>query len=110
VAKSFLVGATKSEFEKLREMGESYGLVFPKGSSNVVEFGKQFVKDYGVDTLLNVAKVHFSITREITGEFVPQVRGGLKAGLDVVNLMNKQKEILVWLKTMVRNIPSRHRL
>jgi len=93
VAKSFLVGATKSKFEKLREMGESYGLVFPKGSSNVVEFGKQFVKDYGVDTLLNVAKVRFSITREITGGFVPQVREGLKTGLGIVNLMNKQKEI-----------------
>jgi ribonuclease HIII len=63
---------------KLREMGERYGTVFPKGSSNVVEFGKQFVKDYGVDALLHVAKVHFSITREITDGFVPQIREDLK--------------------------------
>ena len=78
---------------KLREMGESYGLVFPKGSSNVVEFGKQFVKDYGVDALLNVAKVHFSITREITGGFVPQVREDLKTDLGVVAKEPNEKEM-----------------
>ncbi len=59
---------------KLREMGESYSTVFPKGASTmVVEFGKRFVKDYGVDALLNVAKIHFSITEEITGGLVPQI-------------------------------------
>lgn len=68
---------------KLREIGERYGTVFPKGSSDVVEFGKQFVKDYGVDALLHVAKIHFSITREITGGFVPHVREDLKTELDV---------------------------
>jgi ribonuclease HIII len=63
---------------KLREMGESFRTVFPKGSSNVVEFGKQFVKENGVDALLHVAKVHFSLTREITGGFVPHIREDLK--------------------------------
>ena len=64
---------------KLKEMGERYGTVFPKGSSNVVGFGKQFVKEHGMDALLQVAKVHFSITREITGGSVPQVSEDLKA-------------------------------
>ncbi|MGC9444120.1 MAG: ribonuclease HIII [Candidatus Methanospirareceae archaeon] len=58
----------------LKEMGERYGTVFPKGSSDVVEFGKQFVEENGVDALLQVAKVHFSITREITGGLVPQIK------------------------------------
>jgi ribonuclease HIII len=63
---------------KLREMGEKYGTVFPQGSAAVVEFGKQFVKENGVDALLHVAKVHFSITREITGGFVPHIGEDLK--------------------------------
>ena len=63
---------------KLRELGERYNTVFPKGSSNVVAFGKQFVKENGVDALSQVAKVHFSITREITGGFVPQIREDLE--------------------------------
>ncbi|MBN1455002.1 MAG: ribonuclease HIII [Methanomicrobia archaeon] len=63
---------------KLRALGEQYSTVFPKGSSNVVEFGKQFVKENGVDALLHVAKVHFSITREITGGLVPQVKNDFK--------------------------------
>ncbi|HDS46084.1 MAG TPA: ribonuclease HIII [Methanomicrobia archaeon] len=63
---------------KLRELGERYDTLFPKGSSNVVTFGTQFVKEYGVDALLDVAKVHFSITREITGGLVPRVSEDLK--------------------------------
>ena len=59
---------------KLRELCERYSTVFPKGSSNVVEFGKQFVKENGVDALVHVAKIHFSITRAITGGFVPQIK------------------------------------
>lgn len=74
-------------------MGESYGAVFPKGSSNVVEFGKQFVKDYGVDTLLNVAKIHFSITEEITGGLAPQISEDLKTNLDIVPREPNEKEI-----------------
>jgi len=68
---------------KLREMGEGYGMEFPKGSSNVIEFGKQFIKEYGIDTLANTAKIHFSITQQITGGVIPEIKEDVKTNLDV---------------------------
>ena len=79
---------------KLREMGDSYGVTFPKGSSNVVDFGKQFVTDYGIDTLPNVAKIHFSsITQKVTGGPVPVIRDDVKTNLEVVPRESSEKDI-----------------
>ncbi|MGI6423441.1 MAG: ribonuclease HIII [Candidatus Dojkabacteria bacterium] len=50
------------EWEK---MNERYDLVFPKGATSVVEFGKEFVSKYGEDELRNVAKIGFRTTDEI---------------------------------------------
>lgn len=79
---------------KLREMGDNYGVIFPKGSSNVVEFGKQFVKDYGTDALPNVAKIHFtSITEKITGGSIPKIKDDIKIDLEVVPRDVTEKDI-----------------
>ena len=78
---------------KLREIGESYGVVFPKGSSNVIDFGKKFVNDYGIDTLPNVAKIHFSITQKITGGPIPAIREEIKIDFDTVPRETTEKDI-----------------
>ena len=48
--------------EKHLEMGTAYGLEFPKGSSQVMEFLNDFVNKHGFNNLKNVAKIHFKIT------------------------------------------------
>lgn len=56
----------RSEFiDRMREMSESFGLQFPKGSTDVIATAEQFVLTHGSRALLNVAKVHFSITEKI---------------------------------------------
>jgi ribonuclease HIII len=56
----------RSEFiDRMREMSETYGMQFPKGSTNVIPTAERFVLKYGDRALLNVAKIHFSITRKI---------------------------------------------
>ncbi len=51
--------------KELENMSEKYGAVFPKGSSNVIDFAKSFVEKYGEKELKNVAKLHFSLTNKI---------------------------------------------
>lgn len=51
--------------DRFYEMNNTYGLTFPKGSTDVIETAKKFVLNYGDRALLNVAKVHFSITQKI---------------------------------------------
>jgi ribonuclease HIII len=46
----------------LAAMGEKWGFVFPKGSSQVVEPGVAFVRKFGEEALPRVAKVHFGMT------------------------------------------------
>jgi ribonuclease HIII len=59
----------RDEFDRrFQQMNDSFNTTFPKGSSHVVDFGIQFVKEYGARALLDVAKVHFSITRQIAGD------------------------------------------
>jgi ribonuclease HIII len=58
---------------KREEMSESYHVVFPKGATDVVEFGKKLIREHGMGILPHVAKLHFSTTLEITGGEVPIV-------------------------------------
>ena len=51
-----------SEWEKMEGV---YGFRFPKGSSNVIDSGKLFVKNVGVSALNEVAKVSFITTQKI---------------------------------------------
>lgn len=51
---------------KIEEMEEHYKMEFPKGASSmVVDAGINFVRDYGIDELQKVAKLHFKTTSDI---------------------------------------------
>jgi hypothetical protein len=58
---------------KRDELSRAYGVDFPKGSSNVIEFGKRLVDDHGPEILPNVAKLHFATTIQITGGILPDI-------------------------------------
>ncbi len=51
------------------KMNEKYSLDFPKGATEVINFGKEFVKRYGEQELYNVAKVSFRTTSQILSSF-----------------------------------------
>lgn len=55
--------------EEMDRMGDEYGVTFPKGASEVVEFGKDFVRSHGVDALDSVAKTSFKTALQITSTF-----------------------------------------
>lgn len=57
--------ARSDYIDKMREMSEAYGMDFPKGASNVIEFAEDFVDKFGIVALQNVAKTHFATTKEI---------------------------------------------
>ncbi len=59
--------------KKREELSKAYGVQFPKGSSNVIEFGKKLIEEHGADILPNVAKLHFNITAKITGGDIPEI-------------------------------------
>lgn len=71
---------------KLEETRESYQLDFPKGASNVVEFGKKLVESHGIGVLQNVAKLHFRTTREITGGVLPIIKPDVESKADLETL------------------------
>ncbi|MBN2101173.1 ribonuclease HIII [Candidatus Dojkabacteria bacterium] len=54
---------------ELEKMRSKYGLSFPKGASDVVSFGKEFIKKYGIKELDDVAKISFRTTLKITSTF-----------------------------------------
>lgn len=58
---------------KREELNKAYGVEFPKGSSNVVEFGKLLVGEHGPEILPHVAKLHFTTTLQVTGGSVPPI-------------------------------------
>ena len=65
----------RDEFLRMREeMSLRFQVTFPKGASDVISFGKKFVEDHGIDALVDVAKLHFSITKQITGGMMPSVK------------------------------------
>jgi ribonuclease HIII len=51
--------------KELEGLSKEYNMEFPKGSTNVLEFAKEFVSKFGKEELENVAKMHFSITTKI---------------------------------------------
>ncbi len=51
--------------EEWEKMCKKYNFKFPKGSSNVLGEAKQFVSEYGVEELSNVAKVGFKTTKQV---------------------------------------------
>jgi ribonuclease HIII len=55
--------------EKWEEMNMKYGFEFPKGASNVVQKGKEFVSLYGQEKLNDVAKIGFKTTNQILSFF-----------------------------------------
>lgn len=57
----------RNEYVKaMNKLSEEYGMEFPKGSSSVVtEAAKEFVLLHGKEKLLEVAKLHFVITKKI---------------------------------------------
>jgi ribonuclease HIII len=57
----------RNEYVKaMKKMSEEYDMEFPKGASSVVtDKAKEFVGIYGKDKLVNVAKLHFIITKRV---------------------------------------------
>lgn len=52
--------------QRLQELSDEYKMTFPKGASEkVIEAGKKFVSDKGIQQLPKVAKVHFKTTQKI---------------------------------------------
>lgn len=51
------------------KMNEKYSLDFPKGATDVINFGKEFVAKYGQQELYNVAKISFRTTSQILSSF-----------------------------------------
>jgi len=51
--------------QELDKMNEEYYFAFPKGASNVIEAGREFVKKNGVGELENVAKTSFKTTKKV---------------------------------------------
>jgi ribonuclease HIII len=50
-------------------MNNQYSFEFPKGASNVISAGKEFVEKYGRDELANVAKISFKTTKQVFSLF-----------------------------------------
>lgn len=68
---------------KIREIQEAYLLDFPKGASHVLEFGKNLVRTHGVGVLQNVAKLHFSTTKQVTDGIIPTVKAEVETIADL---------------------------
>jgi ribonuclease HIII len=55
--------------EEWGRMNDEYAFDFPKGASNVIEKGKEFVRIYGSEKLNEVAKIGFKTTKQILSLF-----------------------------------------
>ena len=53
--------------QQLEQLSNKYQIQLPKGASQVIDAGKQFVKQHGADSLRHVAKLHFRTTTDILG-------------------------------------------
>lgn len=71
---------------KMEELAETYQIEFPKGASNVVEFGKKLILQYGSEILANVAKLHFATTHQITGGAIPIIPDNIEAKTDIASV------------------------
>jgi ribonuclease HIII len=50
---------------ELDKMEKEYYFTFPKGASNVIKAGREFVKKHGVGELEKVAKISFKTTKKV---------------------------------------------
>jgi len=56
----------RAEFlRRLERLGHEFGIPLPKGASNVISTGKQFVAKHGPDALPSVAKMHFKTSQQV---------------------------------------------
>ena len=53
--------------QQLEQLSKKYQIQLPKGAFQVIDAGKQFVKQHGVESLRHVAKLHFRTTTDILG-------------------------------------------
>jgi len=53
--------------QQLEKLSNRYQIQLPKGASQVIDSGKQFVKQHGAESLRHVAKLHFRTTMDILG-------------------------------------------
>ena len=53
--------------QQLEQLSNKYQIQLPKGASQVIDVGKQFVKQHGAEALHHVAKLHFRTTMDILG-------------------------------------------
>ncbi len=51
---------------RIEAMSESYGIIFPRGATDVIGTAESFVARFGAPALLNVAKVHFKTTDQLS--------------------------------------------
>ncbi len=54
---------------ELRALGKKYNTNFPKGASQVIDFGKKFLREHGIEELKKVAKFTFKTSLKITSTF-----------------------------------------
>lgn len=86
---------------KMEELSEHYGVDFPRGADEKVDkIGREFIKKYGIDALLNVAKIHFKNTLRITGGLQPNLpnKADVKIYFDRVpkeNLEKMQEDLML---------------
>jgi len=58
----------RAEFlRKLKSLSEQFGVELPKGATNVIGPGKNFVKKHGPEALRQVAKMHFRTAGQVLG-------------------------------------------
>jgi ribonuclease HIII len=58
----------RAEFlRKLEWLGKDFDMILPKGATNVIGPGKQFVAKHGAEKLGSVAKLHFKTTQQVLG-------------------------------------------
>ena len=53
--------------QQLDQLSNKFQIQLPKGASQVIDAGKQFVKQHGAKSLRHVAKLHFRTTTDILG-------------------------------------------
>jgi len=55
--------------QSMDKLSEKWNIEFPKGATDVVNVGKEFVAKYGVNNLTKVAKVNFKTTEQVVKLF-----------------------------------------
>ena len=54
--------------QRLEQLSKEFQIQLPKGASQVIDTGKQFVKRHGRESLRYVAKLHFRTTMDVLGD------------------------------------------